>query len=337
MVRGFTFGTNKDLSLQSGLKLQLSGKLSDDIEIVAALSDESTPIQPEGNTERLDEIDKVFIQITHPNAKAVFGDYDLNSYRGEFGKLSRKLQGLYGEAKVGEFTGYFSVASSRGRFNTNSFAGIEGVQGPYRLTGINGERDIIIIAGSERVFLNGEEMKRGENNDYTIDYSAGELVFTTKRVITSSSRINIDFEYSDRKYSRNFFSAGTDGAFFGSKLKYSLQFVQESDDKDNPIDFSLSDSDKEILRSAGGDRTKAVKPGERLADPDSTGRRNGLYSIRDTVIGGELTSYYLYEPGADSAIYNVSFSYAGPGNGDYTRETIGKFRFVGKGQGLTCH
>ncbi|OQY76365.1 MAG: hypothetical protein B6D45_03850, partial [Ignavibacteriales bacterium UTCHB3] len=333
LVRGFTFGTNKDLSLQSGLKLQLSGKLSDDIEIVAALSDESTPIQPEGNTERLDEIDKVFIQITHPNAKAVFGDYDLNSYRGEFGKLSRKLQGLYGEAKVGEFTGYFSVASSRGRFNTNSFAGIEGVQGPYRLTGINGERDIIIIAGSERVFLNGEEMKRGENNDYTIDYSAGELVFTTKRVITSSSRINIDFEYSDRKYSRNFFSAGTDGAFFGSKLKYSLQFVQESDDKDNPIDFSLSDSDKEILRSAGGDRTKAVKPGERLADPDSTGRRNGLYSIRDTVIGGELTSYYLYEPGADSAIYNVSFSYAGPGNGDYTRETIGKFRFVGKGQG----
>ena len=334
LVRGFTFGTNKDLSLQSGLKLQLSGKLSEDIEIVAALSDESTPIQPEGNTERLDEIDKVFIQITHPNAKAVFGDYDLTSYRGEFGRLNRKLQGLYGEARYEGFSGYFSLASSRGRFNTNVFQGQEGVQGPYRLSGANGERDIIIIAGSERVYLNGEEMKRGENNDYIIDYSSGELVFTTKRIITSSSRISIDFEYSDRKYSRNFFSAGTDGALFNSTLRYSLQFVQEGDDKDNPIDFSLSDADKEILRNAGGDRNKATKPGERLVDADSTGRRNGIYERRDTVIAGQVLQYYIYNPGSDSAIYSVSFSYTGPGKGSYNRESIGKFRYAGEGQGV---
>ncbi|HSP88647.1 MAG TPA: hypothetical protein VLN45_10970, partial [Ignavibacteriaceae bacterium] len=51
IVRGFTVGTTKDFSLNSGLRLQLSGRLSDDIEIVAALTDENTPIQPEGNTE----------------------------------------------------------------------------------------------------------------------------------------------------------------------------------------------------------------------------------------------------------------------------------------------
>ncbi len=335
LVRGFTFGTNKDLSLQSGLKLQLSGKLTDDIEIVAALSDENTPIQPEGNTERLDEIDKVFIQITHPNAKGVFGDYDLTSSRGEFGRFNRKLQGLYGEVKYDKFNGYFALASSRGKFNSNVFQGLEGVQGPYRLSGSNGERDIIIIAGSEKVFLNGEEMRRGDNNDYTIDYSSGELIFTTRRVITSSSRINIDFEYSDRKYGRNFFSAGTDGELFGSILKYSLQFIQEGDDKDNPIDFSLSDSDKVILRNAGGDRDKATKPGERLADPDSTGRRNGFYEKRDTLLGGgSSTQYFLYNPGSPQAIYNVSFSYTGAGRGDYTRVSIGKFKYVGTGQGV---
>lgn len=335
LVRGFTFGTNKDLSLQSGLKLQLSGKLTDDIEIVAALSDENTPIQPEGNTERLDEIDKVFIQITHPNARGVFGDYDLLSTRGEFGRVSRKLQGLYGEVRYDKFNGFFALASSRGKFNSNMFQGQEGVQGPYRLSGSNGERDIIIIAGSEKVFLNGEEMRRGDNNDYTIDYSSGELIFTTRRVITSSSRINVDFEYSDRKYGRNFFSAGTDGELFGSKLKYSLQFIQEGDDKDNPIDFSLSEQDKEILKNAGGDRNKAIKPGERLADPDSTGRRNGFYEKRDTVTGtGQSLQYYLYNPGSQNAVYNVSFSYTGAGNGDYTRESIGKFRYVGKGFGV---
>lgn len=334
LVRGFSFGTNKDLSLQSGLKLQLNGKLTDNIELVAALSDENTPIQPEGNTERLDEIDKVFIQITHPNAKAVFGDYDLFSNRGEFGKLTRKLQGLYGEVKYDKYSGYFAVASSRGRTNSNVFTGQEGVQGPYRLSGLNGERDIIIIAGSEKVFLNGEEMKRGENNDYTIDYSSGELIFTTRRIITSSSRINVDFEYSDRKYGRNFFSTGTDGSLFDSKLRYSIQYIQEGDDKDNPIDFSLTDADKEILKNAGGNREKAIKPGARLADVDSTGRRNGFYELRDTIIGGETTQYYLYNPGSFSAIYNVSFSYSGFGIGDYTRESIGRFKFVGRGQGV---
>ena len=64
IVRGFTFGTTKDFSLNSGLQLQLSGRLSDDIEIVAALTDENTPIQPEGNTETLDELDKVLFNFS---------------------------------------------------------------------------------------------------------------------------------------------------------------------------------------------------------------------------------------------------------------------------------
>ena len=78
LIRGFTVGTNKDFSLNSGLRLQLSGRLSDEIEVVAALTDENTPIQPEGNTERLEELDKVFIQVKHPNAIGTFGDYELH-------------------------------------------------------------------------------------------------------------------------------------------------------------------------------------------------------------------------------------------------------------------
>ena len=97
LVRGFTVGTTKDFTLNSGLRLQLSGKLSDEIEVVAALTDENTPIQPEGNTERLDELDKVFIQIKHPNATGTFGDYQLIRKQGEFGVMDRKLQGLMGE------------------------------------------------------------------------------------------------------------------------------------------------------------------------------------------------------------------------------------------------
>ena len=52
LIRGFTVGTNKDMTLQSGFRLQLSGKLTDDIDLVAALTDENSPLQAEGNTER---------------------------------------------------------------------------------------------------------------------------------------------------------------------------------------------------------------------------------------------------------------------------------------------
>ena len=51
---------------------------------------------------------------------------------------------------------------------------------------------VIVISGSERVYVNGVLLKRGENNDYTIDYNAGEIVFTSLFTITSEMRISIE-------------------------------------------------------------------------------------------------------------------------------------------------
>lgn len=333
LVRGFTIGTNKDFSLQSGLKLQISGRLSEDIEIVAALSDENTPLQPEGNTETLEEIDKVFIQIKHKNATAVFGDFDLVRNQGEFLNVNRKLQGLSGEFNYENYTGFAAIAGSRGKFHKNMINGLDGVQGPYRLSGANGERDIIIIAGSERVYLDGELMTRGENNDYTIDYSNSEVTFTTNRLIISSSRIIIEFEYSDRKYSRNFFAAGTGASFFNNKFKFDFSYFREGDNKDAPIDFLLSDDDKKILEAAGDDPLKATKSGIGLAPPDSLGVRKGVYQIRDSTILGEKVSYFVYSPGDSASIYLINFSYVGENRGDYIRIKLGEFRYAGKNGG----
>lgn len=329
IVRGFTVGTTKDFSLNSGLRLQLSGKLSDDIEIVAALTDENTPIQPEGNTERLEELDKVFIQVKHPNAIGTFGDYQLRQRYGEFGVIDRKLQGLMGEFIFENTNAFISVASSRGKFNTNNFNGQDGVQGPYRLNGLNNERDIIIIAGTEKVFLDGVEMKRGENNDYTIEYSNATITFTPNRLITSASRISVDFEYTDRQFSRNFFGAGVTSSFLNDRLKVGFEYLREGDDQDSPIDISLTEQDKQILSEAGDDRNKAVKSGVRLSEPDSLGIIKGIYSRVDTIINGNPFSFYFYNPGDSLSIYNVSFSYVGEGNGDYVRESLGVYKFVG--------
>ncbi len=333
IVRGFTVGTTKDFSLNSGLRLQLSGRISEDIEIVAALTDENTPIQPEGNTERLEELDKVFIQVKHPNVVGTFGDYQVKQRFGEFGVIDRKLQGLMGEFSFKDAYGYVSIANSRGKFNTNNFNGSDGVQGPYRASGINNERDIVIIAGTEKVYLDGIELIRGENNDYTIEYSNASITFTPNRLITSASRISIDFEYTDRQFTRSFFGAGSSTKFFDDKLQLKVQYMREGDNQDAPIDFSLTEADKVILSLAGDDRNKAVKSGVKLAEPDSLGVIKGIYTKVDTMFNGEPFSYYVYNPGDSLSFFTVSFSYIGEGKGDYIRQSLGYYNFVGIGQG----
>lgn len=331
--RGFTVGTNRDLTVNSGLRLQLSGRLSNDIEIVAALTDENTPIQPEGNTESLDELDKVFIEVRHPNAVGTFGDYDLKANIGEFGYLDRKLQGLKAEAILDDFNAVAALASSRGKFNINQFQGQDGVQGPYRLTGANNERAIIIIAGSEKVYVDGEEMKRGENNQYVIDYAVGEIIFTSNKLITSASRITIDFEYTDRQYQRNFFGTNSSAILFNEKLNLKFSFMQEGDNQNSPIDLILSQNEIKILEEAGDDLFKASRDGATIVEPDSNGVRRGSYTRRDTTINGVQQFYYIYNPRADSSIYNVVFSHVGSGNGSYSRESAGRYTFVGENKG----
>ncbi|MCP5061716.1 MAG: hypothetical protein GY936_04530 [Ignavibacteriae bacterium] len=333
LLRGFSVGSNKDLTLNSGLRLQLSGNLSDDITIVAALTDENTPIQPEGNTERLEELDKVFIEIKHKIGSATFGDYNLNTSVGEFGKFNRKLQGVIGKIGTENYGGSVAVAGARGKFHSSQFAGIDGVQGPYRLRGADNENDIIVIAGSEKIFIDGKELKRGENNEYTIEYSTAEVTFTPKVLITSLSRIIIDFEYTSRKYERNIIGGNGYANLFDDKLKIKFNIFQEGDNKNNPIDFLLSEDDKTILNSSGNDHLSASQTGVSLVEADSNGNRNGVYSKIDTVLNNIPTAIYVYDPNADSSIYVVTFSFLGESKGDYIRESIGRFKFVGNNQG----
>jgi hypothetical protein len=73
-------------------------------------------------------------------------------------------------------------------------------------------------------------------------------------------------------------------------------FVLERDDRNKPIDFTLSDSDKTIISNAGDDRLKASKTGVTFVGWD-LGKPLGSYiQVADTVIVPDSIVPLRYAP-----------------------------------------
>ncbi|MCJ7802409.1 MAG: hypothetical protein MUP82_08655, partial [Candidatus Marinimicrobia bacterium] len=76
VYRNLTLSPLSGSDFSGGLQLQLQGKLSNDITVSGVLSDQSLPIQPEGTTQALKEIDKVYLHVSHPIFQIMAGDID---------------------------------------------------------------------------------------------------------------------------------------------------------------------------------------------------------------------------------------------------------------------
>ncbi|MCK4598043.1 hypothetical protein KAU04_08370, partial [bacterium] len=189
--------------------------------------------------------------------------------------------------------------------------GIEGKQGPYQLTDDQGGTDIIVLAGTERVWVGGERVTRGQNNDYVIEYGSGEITFSMHHLITADSRIVVDYEYSGQKYKRSFYGGYGGTALLDDKLKLHTMYIRESDDGDNPIDVALSREDRAILEGAGDDSQAAWRNGWVLVD--TSAGEGGDYVWVDS-------TYFVYVGPDSTGIYNVAFSDVGSGNGEYVRQ-----------------
>ena len=331
IVRGVNIGSNKDMTLNSGLNLQLSGQLTENLEIVAALTDAATPIQPEGNTQTLREIDKVFIKFKSPWVSGVLGDFNQYYTDTQFGSYSRKLQGVSLTGNYKEFELGGAVASTRGFFNFMPFVGKEGNQGPYQLLGKNNEKAIIVLAGTERIWIDGNKLVRGKNNDYVIEYGNGQIIFTNKVLITSESRIEVDFEYypASQKYTRNVYTGISSGKMFDNTFTIRASYYHEEDDPQKILESEgiLSEEELEVIKNAGDDPLAASVDGANYV-----GDSIGYYFKIDTLINDEEYAYYNYV-GEGNGDYIVIFSSVGSGLGDYLREGLGIYRWVGLGRG----
>lgn len=336
LSRGIIVGTNQDFALESGLNFELSGKLTDDVTISAVLTDKSIPIQPDGTTQNLKEFDKVFIQVQAPNTTIEMGDVDISLEKSTFAKLNRRLQGASGYNTT-DFTDLSAAASVvRGVFKSVRLQGLEGVQGPYRLTGNENEEFVIILAGTERVYINGEQVQRGEEGEYIIDYGLGEIYFTNNLLIKDETRIVVEYEYIDQNFNRTLVAAEGQGNLLNNRFKIGATVIRQADGNNLLSQQTLTESDIDILRQAGDDRNAARVSGAERVDPNEE-NGNVLYAQVDTVVNGQTFTIFKNAPGSDGAVFRVRFSKVGEFQGSYRRTGTSVngllFEWVGPNQG----
>jgi len=316
--RGISVGNNQNLSVSSGLRLQLEGDLGDDLKLQAAITDESIPIQPDGTTQQINDFDKVFIQLLRRDDRVVLGDFEINHGGTQFANFYRNVQGIGFQINQKGFSAGVNGAVAKGKFNTVSIQGKEGMQGPYRLTGKNNERFIIVLAGSEKVYLNGEIMTRGEGNDYVMDYNTGELTFTSQRVINSVSRIVVDFEYTDRNYNRSLFFTEFQSTLLKDKLTIKGSYGRDADNANAPVEGPFSPEEVTALREAGDSAFAVVSGIDSVGPADNETIIH--YARRDSLVAGVLYERYFFSTVAGIAVYRITFSEVGQGNGMYVKD-----------------
>ena len=327
--RGLTSGNNQNAVTNAALDLEISGKLSDKVTLKANIWDTNIPIQKNGYSQNITDFDRIFIEIFSDEWRVKAGDLSLKNQDSYFTPFTKQASGLEVEAEINDnLKVSASGAIVRGKFSTFTIVGNEGNQGPYKIVGANNEPNIVIISGSEKVYVNGIQIKKGGNKDFTIDYNLGEITFNTTYPITNDMRIWIDFQYSDRNYTR--FITYESATYKTEKLNISGFFFNENDAKNQPLQQVLSDNQKEILADAGNNTDLMFAESATITAFDEN-------KILYRKIESGAVENFEYSKDPTDELYFVTFTNVGTNNGDYVLDSstvIGNiYNFVGINQG----
>ena len=318
ITRGVTVGNNQNAVLNSNLDLQISGKLSDKVSISASIQDSNIPLQDGGYSQKLDQFDNIFMELYSKDWRVRGGDLFLENRTSQFMNFNKKVQGLSTQFDWGNAEKHTKIEAAvglvRGQYARSAFTGQEGNQGPYKLKGNNEEAYVLIVSGSERVYVNGNLLKRGENNDYVMDYNAGELVFTPLFTITSEMRIVVEYQFTDQNYTRIVTYGG--GMHENKNWRFGSYLYSESDLKNQPAQQSLSKEQVVILQNAGNDTNKMNAPS---AYEDSYSENKILYEKKNA----NGIEYFEFSTNDQAVLYNVRFSKIGPNQGNYLLKNTG--------------
>ncbi len=179
-----------------------------------------------------------------------------------------------------------------------------------------------MVENSDVLWLNGDRLQRGRDQDYYLDYLNGELYFTGRRVIDADDRVRVEYEFQRLEYRKTLVTASN--RFNSEDSSRSLAFGYNGflTARNDPLDFTLSEEEIVVLQRAGDDGDSTIVSGARLVGA----------GLRDYVVEADSTDERIYSyVGENLGDYAVSF--AEFATGDYTYLGNGRYQYVGKGKG----
>jgi hypothetical protein len=292
---GLRLVSGQGLGVVQSLDVALSGELASGLRLEGVLSDEDLPVSVEGTSAELEELDEVRLSAWTDHLRLDLGDYRMQGgdpVVERYGPGERRLEGAQLRLDYEGWGLWGSVSRAKGRAAANRFNPTPGVSGPYQLRGENGETNVVLVAGSEEVYLNGVRLSRGLGADYTVDYSLGTLTFNPALGLYASDEVLVRFSYSSLGYRRDFYG-GRFRLGLGSGDLF-LAYYHEGDDPEADL-WGLSDADRDML-SLAGDR-EVSRP---LSGPDAfeyVGDGNGDHDL----VYDPDTGQYSFEPSPGGA------------------------------------
>jgi len=290
---GVSVGSFGQINLEQGLDVQIGGEIKPQTTVKAHLADQGSSL--DGETREISDFDRIFIELDDPSYRAVAGDqYVAWPFPGLLSG-EKKIKGLsahYAPRKTPFSIGAFGALAG-GQLAIETKQGKTGVQGPYYLNG-NRERDFIqIVSGTVKIRLNGRELEEGSDRDFIVDYGLGTVTFTPKNLIKNEDLIRMEYEYKLFNYQRTLLGASMAAAPRDSSFSMQGVFWSESDNKNNPIDLTLTNSEIAVLRGSGDNLPYASTA--KGVHPNDVAKESQFYPLyRKNTIAGD--TFFVYTP-----------------------------------------
>jgi hypothetical protein len=306
-----TFGQTLDVSI--------AGKLSRSVELEGSISDRPDVGGYGTLNSRINEIDRLRLTLTSPVLRVEVGDM-VQARTSNYHAANRRLSGIITTFHKDGWQATGTAARSKGEFQSSRVTPRDGIQGPYRIAGRTATQ--AIIPHSEAVWLDGRRLEPGVDKDYTIDYPAGSITFSSRMPIDTRSRIEIDFEGVQATYRRNVLGGSIGWGRNDSSLYTSIEVTDDRDDVDDFLIGEIDEATRMRLELAG----------------DSAGRVRRTTITTDSlgsyiVLMDSLPDTVLQYVGSGSGNLSAQFSYFGSQGGRYIYAGNGEYRYVGAGLG----
>ncbi|MEE3447267.1 MAG: hypothetical protein VZQ51_01505, partial [Bacteroidales bacterium] len=186
-----TGGNNKNFSQNTVSDFRVSNITESGVKIEAEVQNFDMPVDDLGATDQISELNNFKIGVSKDSTALFAGDIVVKKEDSKILNFSKKIRGLnffsVNSTPQNHDTLTFesSFSETKGKFLRIEFYGFDNSQGPYYLKPKDSLNSVIILTGTEKIFLDNTLLSSDE--DYTIDYNSGSVVFNNKHIISKQS------------------------------------------------------------------------------------------------------------------------------------------------------